>query len=225
MREELVEFLRPDKRRVAIAVLLPYLWVGVRLAISFLSSKIWGGRFIAPVLHLSPVSAAISILAGLLESLLYYPFACALVLALDYHRKGELGRLLGNRRLLGLEIAGLVLFNPPVMGALLLLAMIGIYALMAPQYGLEVIEVYPDSPTIGFGSLREGSTITKINDILIFNATQATEILDKSKPGEKIELHYDRRHITLYVLKEHKNLTRGYLGIRVRDAQGNEVIL
>jgi hypothetical protein len=162
MREELVEFLKPDKRRVAIAVLLPCLWVGVRLAISFLSSKIWGGRFIAPVLHLSPVSAAISILAGLLESLLYYPFACALVLALDYHRKGELGRLLGNRRLLGLEIAGLVLFNPPVMGALLLLAMIGIYALMAPQYGLEVIEVYPDSPTIGFGSLREGSTLENV---------------------------------------------------------------
>jgi hypothetical protein len=40
--------------------------------------------------------------------------------------------------------------------------MIGIYALMAPQYGLEVIEVYPDSPTIGFGSLREGSTLENV---------------------------------------------------------------
>ncbi len=228
-----MEFLKPNKRKLVLTLLLPMFW----LLVGALILKIY--LLVQPLLYsealivisdkrgidnLSVVVYFIKVLAYLFESLLNYPFACSIVLLYDYYQKNKLGILRHDKTLLLLIVTGILVFNSISLEIIARLIFIGSISLFQPQYGLKVVEVYPDSPVLESNRLREGDTITRINNVLVENVDQAIEISNKLGVDDSIWLDHDG-HQTEYWLIAHENFNRGYLGIKVRDASGREAIL
>jgi hypothetical protein len=155
----------------------------------------------------------------------YYPFSCAVVTIFRYYRRAELTKLVRNRTLFGMIFIGILVFNSIFLEIMVRTAFFGIAFLLLPEKtGLVVVEIYSDSPTTGFGGLEEGKVIYEINNEAVTNVGEAQNILDLTEPGDYITLRYNGRK-TEFILSDKVDSTRGYLGIKVRDSQGNEAIL
>lgn len=213
MMRELVEFLKPNVKKVILALFLLFGWTLLGIYLLTPTEK--------TVIEFPTKIKVLNLLSYLLSAILYYPFSCAIIIIYEYYKRKEIRVLARNSNFLILIFLGIIIFNP-IGIALSEVSLLSIFR--THPKGVVVMEVYQDSPTIGFGDLSEGKIITRINNLPVGNAADALEILSRKKPKEEIWINYDGRG-TEYILAEHQNFSRGYLGIKVKDAQGIELVL
>ncbi len=159
---------------------------------------------------------------------MYYPFVCAVLVLFSF--KSERIRNLREKGFYGPVVAGLLFFNPISSGLLLALLIVAVniisYGEIPQPEGLTVVEVYPNSPASTYWDLKEGTVVFKINGTSINNINQAISIINKTRSSEKIWVDYSGGKSALFLLIANPEFPdRGYLGIKVRDVQGNEAIL
>lgn len=239
MGEKLIEFLRLEKRKITVAILIPYVWNFMLYSILFaisLRENVIGlptfGKFL--------FSLAAKAHIFLVESIIFYPSACATVVLYDKRLKG----LREDKELYRLVKIGLLVFNPLSIEiatrSFLLILFLREYEKRAPQMGLTILEVYPNSPAEAMGLKGEKGRVIELIEYRRYgwvgNARTIIKNITKRNPSisdakeilEYIDINntFDELYIEIY-------LGGGYLehpsslpvGVRVRDAQGNEAIL
>jgi len=216
MREKLVEFLKPDKRKIIITLILPSSWMIVRL----FSSNILG--FEGAVMIKLPLTT--HVINYLFESLIFYPFACSLAVLFEYYKKREMKYLKKDKGMLALVSLGILIFNPVVIPILALSPYLLSYWMKAP-HGLYVMDIIPDSPATGRGEWMQGRTIIALDNAEITEVGDAIEILDKSRSGDWLKITTSDGSSGSVRLGSHPKETRAYIGIKVRDKNRAEAIL
>jgi len=81
--------------------------------------------------------------------------------------------------------------------------------------GLEIVTVVPQSPADGI--LKDGMIIQKINGYNINNRTSFTEVLNKTKPGDKITFKTNKGTFMIETTSNPNNKTLPYIGIRSQE--------
>lgn len=81
--------------------------------------------------------------------------------------------------------------------------------------GLEIVTVVPQSPADGI--LKDGMIIQKINGYNINNRTSFTEVLNKTKPGDKITFKTNKGTLIIETTSNPNNNTLPYIGIRSQE--------
>ena len=101
------EFLKPDKKKITIALVMPALhWFVLNLFVQYVSSLSTGTQF--QILYYPPEMYLVGSLLLMVLSPLYYPFACSIVVLWDYKRY----KLKLTRKMKILIALGFVIFNP-----------------------------------------------------------------------------------------------------------------
>lgn len=222
MMKKIVEFTKPDKWKILLALLLPLIWVVISALSGKLSSII--SPMAVPVYPIG-ITALVYLLAYALYSILFYPFSCAIATLISYCRNKEIKSLLKDKSLLTLVFMGILVFNPVSILIIERLLFFTTTTISSPYLqGVQVIEIDPASPVANFGSLKEGVMIFEIEGVRISDTPQALAILNKTKPGDLIGLRYKGGY-TEYYLEAHENMGRGYLGIKIKDRNGIEAVL
>lgn len=213
MSSIIVQFLKPSKGKIICAITLPVLWSLLFLGITYIQQFLIPTSLKNIILVRDPFSIFLWIL---LESFMYYPFACSLVTIYDFYKKKELSKLFENKYLLLLVIIGLIIFNP--IGYVLFFFFI---ASITPtnewSCGAYALEIIPGSPAESH--IKIGETIIKINERIIHNASDFTDVMNTTKAGEQIDVYLlGGSSFTAHLAQLSSNQTRGFLGVRVRDA-------
>lgn len=119
MKDELLEFLNPDKRKVTLALLLPFFWaIANYLVISRLYEKLFPlptetfVGTVTPVIHWGFTPFLLFIISYMVTSALYYPFSCSIITLFDCYKRKELGKLTKNGGVFFLVLVGIFIFNP-----------------------------------------------------------------------------------------------------------------
>jgi len=240
MKEKLKEFLKPDKKKIAIAVLVPYIWNFILYLIAFTIS------LRESVIGLSTFEKFLVSLVGkadifLVSSIVfYYPFACAIVILYEKRFKG----LQEDKELYRLVKIGLLVLNPLSLEILLrtflLILFFRGYEKTAPQNGLTILEVYPNSTANTIGLKGEEGRIIELIEYRRYgwventravvknitkrnpSITDAKEILGYINPDDTFDELYFEIYLGGGYLEHPSSLP---LGIKVRDAQGNEAVV
>ncbi len=222
---KLVEFLAPSKFKISVALLLPAFWA----VAMFLAGKIYLGLFkieafpVTPFYKFELLPILLFIIGYLVQSLLYYPFACSIIAIFDSYRKDELRLLKKDKVLVTLILLGLA-FNPVALIIILYTPFLAINAIRPPE-GVYVLEVLPDSPIGDRGKWLVGKIIVEVNGNKIRNIDDMLEFLDEFEPGEWLRIRTRGGSSGAVNPSKHPSLERAYLGIRVRDNQGRELVL
>ncbi len=119
----LKQFLKPDWRKIVIAILIPYIWFGLTLLAQqmYLSAQKTQGVLVLPVPTNIYLSIPITILSFLIESIFYYPMACSILIIYTNYKNKQIDKIIQNRSLFISLILAILIFNPIVTRIILVL--------------------------------------------------------------------------------------------------------
>ncbi len=241
MLKRVLEFLKPDKKRVVLALLVPYLERFFYYFISWIILLFQEGVSMPPLTDFIPSLLGRSIYL-LVESVIYYPFACSVVVLFNYYRGEGIRELRVNRRLFTYVVIGLLVFNPFSVNLALVIGEMAAYRYYytrpTPFIGLKVVEVQPSSAAEKMG-IEKGLIISKIGysrrervegkwrvteirkvNPSIEDAKEVLGYIDRADPKDQIVIN------TFGGLGHYiGHMESETLGIRVRDVNGTEAIL
>ncbi|WP_202318818.1 hypothetical protein [Archaeoglobus neptunius] len=101
------EFLRLERRKVVIALIMPSVhWIVIEYIINYLHAVLSGGVLLS--IYHPPETYILFSLFLIIFSPLYYPFACSLVVLWDYKRR----KIMLNTKTKVLVALGFIFFNP-----------------------------------------------------------------------------------------------------------------
>jgi hypothetical protein len=238
LKSKLTEFLKPTKGKIAVAILTPHAYNLFLYSILFLISlkEIVGGM---PDFGEWAVLTISEAHIHLIVSVIYYPFACGVVILRSKGRK----ELQKDKELYRLVKIGIFIFNPLILEMLVRFILVWgtllYYKGPPPTPGLTVIEVYPNSSAMDIG-LENGDRIKRIgysrrewtgNAMIvakqvskespsISDAREILEYVDPNDPADEIYVH-------LYSGGGSRvgHVSTNPFGIRVRDVNGTEAVL
>lgn len=214
MPSTLFQFLKPNKRKIIYSLITSILW---NISILIVPSLLEFFSPSVPPTKIILLGTPFSIFLGiLLESILYYPFACSLTTIYDFYKKEGISKLFEKKYLLSLVLVCLIVFNP--IGYLYILSLLT-YITPSNTWscGAYVVEIIPGSPAES--SVKMGEAIIKINDRMIHNASDFIDVMNTTKAGEQIDVYLlGGSSFTVNLAQSPTNQTKGFLGVRVRDA-------
>jgi hypothetical protein len=193
MNSELKEFLKPDRYKVIVSLLLPYFFIGVAIR-SFLAFGI--GVF-------------------LIESIFVYPFICSLFAIVRAFRERKIRKTFSSKTNLLLIVVGLIFFNP--LNAILYFNMLYLFVISAfyypPMPMVEIVSIAPDSPFIESG-LKPGY---KIYTVETYNSAWVR--IDKTTRKEEIKNY---RKFRIHNTSEYfASLNNAAIGERIKQTTIN----
>jgi hypothetical protein len=213
--QSLKEFFRPTKKKIILALALPYIWIliyflPVNLIAYALAYKI---SFPAVDFQISPI--LIILFDKLVESIFYYPVACALSFLLDSSSRNI------TFHTLGVFVISILLFNPVTFNVLSFMLTYA-YVMTQPleQCGVYVINVIPKSPAERFG-LTSGAIIIRVNNNTVYNVSDFMREIEKIKAGEEIRISYiknSKEYNTKILVESNLAGNKAFLGINVTNA-------
>jgi membrane-associated protease RseP (regulator of RpoE activity) len=99
---------------------------------------------------------------------------------------------------------------------LLAITLFGLYPLsntLSEQNGVYVVSVAQDMPAAKAG-LAPGDIIVAANSIKVANSTAFTQIMDKVKPGEIINLQTENKTLSITTIPNKEGLNKAYIGVQ-----------
>lgn len=225
MKEKIIEFLRPDKRKVILSILLPYIWVifGLSLILYFSSSD--NAIFVYPSVPHEVIFIIFYLIENLVMSVFIYPLACSIILIVDYYKTGRIKEISDDKGFLGFIIFTILVFNPTSLKFIGILIYIFTSLLSTtPSYrgGVEIVEVAPNSlaeyiriePNDIIVSVKIIRNDAVIADKRIENSADFFKTLNKTKPGDYIIFRKLGGSSYGHLLQEHEI---GEWGFKIRE--------
>ncbi len=244
MKSELVEFLKPDKKKIIVTLVFPYLFIGLALLISGLADLFRLGvsepiseYLLASILSTNPLT----ILFRIIYSILTYPFICAIFVVASDYKKGSIRAIFSSRTKLYLIVLGLVFFNPfigifylSIISAMVLFVSINLF--YPPMLMVEIVSISPDSPFIESGleptykiysvetynsewiridERTRKEEITNHRKFRVHNSTEFLDILDRAAIGQIITITTSNGN--QYSITKTKNFTNW--GVEIGEAK------
>jgi hypothetical protein len=185
---DLLEFLRPSKSKIILALLIPYIYSGMVFLFGYVIAYITNSQ----VSFLFIPLPVLLIVSSLFESLITYPFTCGLITLFNKWRNKTLGGLRKDRKGLFLVSISIIIFNPLSL-RLILLAVI-LIPFLFQEYGLPcgvlIADVFKGSPAERAG-LQENEIILVIDDDNVRDFSRMVKILSEHKPGDVVKVMTD----------------------------------
>lgn len=237
-KDKLIEFLKLEKWKIIIALAGPYFWIFLRFSYNYFQGILEINLFISFLLaQFHPFL----VFSHLLESIIMYPFACSIILLFKACKQRKFQKLRSDKAMFSLIIAGILIFNPLTVNIILALLAILLISPHKP-YGVEIVGVMP-------GSLAQKMNL-KPGDYIIEIELGKYTLVERNKTYEQVFINKYRKPIrnssdmseVFNRVSEWNSIQVGFfggnaissslgdkihttLGIKVRDAQGNEAIL
>ena len=178
------EFLKPTKSKIILALALPFIYVLIVLIIGYIQDSA----------IIFPINYPITIVIGVLfESLITYPFTCAIVELANGYRSKELNKLKTDKKYLSLVLLSLILFNPVIIRLIsVAVVFLTLPALSGFPCGVQIVEVFPDSPAEKAG-LQDNDIILLFDDSPNARTiNQLMQLLLKHEPGDIVSVFTNR---------------------------------
>ena len=180
------EFLRPNKYKIILALLVPYIYAGIVILAGHAGNFISGSQI--SILIPLPVQYVSLVIYGLLESLVTYPFACALTIFFSRLRTKTLSELKKDRKGLLLASLSILIFNPLSLRLILLAVILIAFPVQAGlPCGVLVVDVFEDSPAYLAG-LQENEIILVFDNENIRDSSWLLRLLSGHKPGDLVRI-------------------------------------
>jgi|GEM_PF-1785302 len=183
-----LEFLRPDKSKIILALLIPYIYSGMVLLSGYLMSYVTN----SPISLLIIPEPFILFAFSLFESLVTYPFTCGLIALYRKLRTRNLGDLARDMKGLLTVSISVIIFNPLSLRMILLSLILISYPLQ--EYGLPcgvlIAGVFNDSPAELAGLQRDEIILAFENDN-VRDISRLMELLSEHGPGEIVRVLTD----------------------------------
>jgi len=242
-KDKLKEFLRPDKEKIIIALILPYLSYFLPRFYGYLRGYI--DYDILKLMMFSQFYYPKYIFINLMLAIIMYPFSCSIILLISYHKQKKLSELKKDKQMLLLTSAGIIIFNPLTIEMISFLILVLAVLQKGSIYGIPMVdgvlitEVMPNSVAQDLGlkpGLRRveietgryvmhGNIPQFINKYgkLIRNTSDIVEVFNNVPEWNRIYIRFLGGESIGSYLGENKTYTK--LGIKVRDRYGNEAVL
>jgi len=184
-----LEFLRPTRSKIILALLIPYIYSGMVFLSGYITAYVTNSPVSLLIIPLPVLLVAFS----LFESLVTYPFTCGLIALFGKLRTKTLGDLARDGKgLLSVSLSVLI-FNPLSL-RLILLAVI-LISFPVQDYGLPcgvlIAGVFKDSPAERAG-LQESEIILVFDNDNTRDFSRLVKILSGHKPGDVVKVMTDK---------------------------------
>ncbi|MEK6967888.1 MAG: PDZ domain-containing protein [Nanoarchaeota archaeon] len=183
----LMEFLKPNKTKIIIALILPIVFELLiflfRIYINTLDKNAFAP--LMPGINLNPsfIGIVIFLISRILISVYHYPLACFIATLI----KGGMASITAKNVLLFVIL--LAIFNPLTLTIILILPLFFFVMTKASSTGVPcgvlALSVDPDSPAQKAGFVS-GDKIDYINDELIKSLDDFNNKINQFKPGDKL---------------------------------------
>lgn len=160
MYDQINNFLKPKKSKIAVALALPYIWWIFLWSLTFV--RIVTSQFepILSPLEITFLGLFSMVIKFVFFSLLMYPFACSIVALIDSYKSKEIRKYYKQKGNLILVLVGLLFFNPLGLIALFITPLFIYATFINPTPAVQVVDIDHNSPLLD--TLRPHMVIEEI---------------------------------------------------------------